>query len=250
MNYTAIGVGNYDLAANYFNSEVSAEEMLPFVSVNVFNNLGETRFAPYTSVMAGSYKIGISSVTDTSKGKNTLYASDWREALKTQIPQMKRQFDFIIMLSSLTTKQNKEIASIYPQINLIINADKNIKNLSPSLIGTTLITQTNTLGQYLGVLDIELASSPVWKRNYFILNNLQRKKYSLPKQIKKLKKQKGSAEKTSALNKLKKEQADLPLKIKMLKKELVSQKGSSFSVEFIPITRSLLKDPVIEGMIK
>ena len=250
MHYTGIGVGNYDFAADYFKSNTSTDHS-PFISANVMDNVDTPKLLPYTSITAGSYKIGISSVADMSSGKialpNTL---SWRDALKNQIPRMARQFDFIVILSSLSTQQNREIAAIYPQINLIISADKNIGNLSPSLIATTLITQTSTLGQYLGILDIELAPSLAWKKNYFAIHDLQRSKYTLSKKIRKLRKEKRSDERTAALNKIKKEKADLPEKMKMLREGLMGQNGSSFSVQFVPIPASLAKDPVIEAIIK
>lgn len=250
MNYAAIGVGNYDLAADYFNADLPSQQYLPFVSANTIDATGKARFLPYTSVQAGSYKIGITSLTGPAEGKTILRSTHWKAALKKQLPEMKKQFDFIILLSSLSTKENKEIASRFPQINVIINADKEIENLSPSLIGKTLITQTNTLGQYLGVLDIQISPTLLWKKNYFALNDLKRREYAISKEMEDTRNEKSSSDKVAKLNLLTKEQEELPLKLEELQKELVTQQGSSFSFDFLPITSSLFKDPVIEAILQ
>lgn len=250
MNYSAIGIGNYDLAAEYFKADIPSEQYLPFVSANTIDTAGKAHFLPFTSVQAGTYKIGITSLTGPPEGKTVLRVTHWKEALRKQLPIMRTQFDFIILLSSLSTKENKEIASRFPQINLIINADKDIENLSPSLINKTLITQTNTLGQYLGVLDIQLSPSLQWKKNYFALNDLKRREYAIPKELEDLRNEKGSSDKVAKINQLTKEQTELPQKLEGLKQELISQKGSGFSFDFLPISSSIVKDPVIEAMVK
>ncbi|CAG36908.1 hypothetical protein [Desulfotalea psychrophila] len=139
-----------------------------------------------------------------------------------------------------------EIAKFYPGINVIISSDPKINNLSPSLVGKTLITQTKTMGQYLGVLDITLSPKITWKSNYFALNNLERKKQINAHKIKSMQKQGGSQ---AELGLLQEEQAGIPAQMKKLQQRLKQQKGSSYQVEFVPVSEMLFEDSVVKAII-
>ena len=250
MGYDAISVGNLDLAAKYHNSDSSAKQRAPFISANAVDKNGERPFLPYTTVDAGSYKIGITSITAATKGKSEYKTISWEKGLKETLPQMKKSCDFIIVLSNLPTRDNRTIANNYPEINVIISADDKIANLSASLIGSTLITQTGTLGQYIGVLDLELAPNKKWKKGYYTINSLKRKQHSILRKINKLKNDKSGGDNTVRIAELKKLHSEVPMKISQAEKNLVNQTGSSFAVEFVPVETTIEKDPAIESILR
>lgn len=250
MKYDAIGVGNLDLSASYHKDNMSGSERLPFISLNTVDSQGVNPFQPFNIIQAGSYKVGITSIAAPTKGKMKYTSTPWTKALAKQLPVLKEKTDFIIVLSNLTTKENRKIAKDFPGINIIISADENLGNLSASLIGRTLITQTGTLGQYIGVLDIEIAPNKKWKKNYFKINSLKRKQHSIPRSINKLKTSQTGTENAVRISELEKELADLPNQIKKAEKELDAQQGSSFKVEFMPIETTIEKDPAIEAILK
>ncbi len=250
MKYDAIGVGNLDLSAGYHKDEKSPSQRLPFVSLNTVDSKGDNPFLPYNVIQAGSYKVGITSIAAPTKGKMKYTTISWKKALNKQLPLMKEEVDFIVLLSNLTTKENRKIAKDYPGVNVIVSADDKIGNLSPSLIGRTLITQTGTLGQYIGVLDIEIDPNKKWKKNYFKINSLKRKQHSIPRSINKLKNSQSGTENAVRLSELQKELAELPNQIKKAEKELATQQGSSFKVEFVPIEITIDKDPAIEAILR
>lgn len=250
MKYDAIGVGHLDLSSDYHKDNVSSSGRLPFISLNTVDSTGINPFKPYNIIQAGSYKVAITSISATTKGKMKYQSTSWKKALKKQLPELKNNADFVIVLSGLSTQENRKIAKDFPGVNVIISADENLGNLSASMIGRTLITQTGTLGQYIGVLDIEIDSNKTWKKNYFKINSLKRKQHSIPRNINKLKNDQSGTENAVRISELRNELADLPNQIKKAEKELKTQKGSSFKVEFVPIEITTEKDKAIEAILR
>ncbi|MGL1932485.1 MAG: hypothetical protein OCC45_12125 [Desulfotalea sp.] len=216
----------------------------PFISLNTHEATKGQLCLPYQALKVGNYNIGIIALTDSTKSKVKILK--WRTTMQNQMAKLEKKFDFIILLSNLSTKDNKIIANSFPSIQVIIGSDPKIKNLSPSIVGKTIITQTGTLGQYLGVMDITLSPEIKWKANYFSINNLYVKQAINNKKIVKLEKQGNAPGEVSILrNELK----GIPGKIKDLKKRLPKQKGSSFTMKFVPITSSVMEDAVIKQIV-
>ncbi len=250
MGYHAIAAGNWDIASSFHKSDKEKQERLPLISANIVDPKGNNPFSPFTTVTAGSYKIGIVAITEPTKGNHRYKAVSWQKGLKAVLPEMRKNCDFVVLLSNLSTKENRTIAQNYPDVNVIISADENITNLSASLIGSTLITQTATRGQYIGVLDLELTSVKKWKKGYYTINSLKRKQHSISKTIGKLRSERPSAGNSDKISQLMKQYQDIPEKIKQAEDNLKQQKGSSFSVEFVSIDKTLKNDPVIEKILR
>lgn len=245
MGYTAVGMSGLDLPKYNDMSKTGTVES-PFISLNVADANQAQVCLPYQEVKIGAYNIGITAITgkDFNSGLNVI---EWRDAISSHITSLKSKFDFIILLSDLSIKENKIIANSFPEIQVIISNDPKINNLSPSMVNRTIITQTKPLGQFLGVLKINLSPEITWKSNYFSLNNLYVKNATIKHKIAKLEKQ-GNAPGEVVV--LKDELKEIPGQIKALKKQLPKQAGSSFSVEFIPITTEFLEDAVIQNIVK
>lgn len=240
MGYTALNVGPYDLAAHEEKLRGKIDQSM-FVSLNLLDNKGDFLFTPYKIVRVGTKDIAIIGLTGTTPISSPYASSSWRDALNKNLVKIKKESDFIILLSSLTTAENRRIAQDFTDIEVIVNADPKINNLSPSIINKTVLTQTKTLGQYLGVLDLSIDKKSAWKENYYHINNLKVKKQVLAQQIKTEKNKKNRAQ-------LQAELATIPTQIETLTKNLATQQGVGFAVEFVPVTALLNKHPSIEAI--
>ncbi|WP_156792280.1 hypothetical protein [Desulfotalea psychrophila] len=94
------------MAGHYAESiALPQNSQMPFISLNIVGDGEKTFFTPYTTVKAGNLNIGITALSKKTKGKDRLLVDSWRAVLKKQLPLMKKKFDFIILLSELSTRR-------------------------------------------------------------------------------------------------------------------------------------------------
>lgn len=237
MGYSAVNVGHHDLTAHQQAVAGKVEQDI-FVSLDLRDNTGKFLFTPYKVVQIGTKKIAITGLT--GKAATPYTTTPWQQALKENLSQINTESDFIILLSSLSTADNRRIAQNFPDIQVIINSDPHINNLSPSMINKTLLTQTKPLGQYLGVLDLSFGQSNKWKENYYRINSLKVKEQVIRQQLKKEK---------DNQTQLQAQLTAITPKLAQRTEELATQPGIGFTVKFIPVEALLNKHPSIEAIV-
>jgi hypothetical protein len=157
-----VAVSSRDLAAGFdFLLEMQESSQFAWLSANLFSKKdNKTPFKPYISVKAGTLNIAVIGLTDKLAPVIAALAKDteiksWQETLPELLPKITSDHQFIVLLTSLSEKDCREIASKYPSINLVIQAGNSASNRPPqNLSGTTLLTTTGKQGKYVGILDI------------------------------------------------------------------------------------------------
>lgn len=164
----ALGIAPMDLWAGAgFLEELARETHLPLVSLNLFDRTGSKRLFPSHVIKeAGSLRVAIIGVTGNdapTPGQDKDYRlRDWRDLLPGLLADLAGRADLTVLLSSLSRQDNREIASRFRDLHIIVQAGQGGNNMVPLLINNTLLTQTTGRGKYLGVLRIQWNRSRTW----------------------------------------------------------------------------------------
>ncbi len=163
MNYHAVAVGPFDLAAGLDFIRESGETGIPWVSANIYDEKGKRPFKPYITVNTGDLAIGVVGLTDseTTVNKN-IEVRDAIVELGTLIPEIAVNHDMIIVLSNLSHDRSIEISKRFAEVKVVVGADRRKGNITPLLSNDAVIMQTDSLGKYLGVLSVSWFHAP-WK---------------------------------------------------------------------------------------
>lgn len=193
MNYEAIAVGPYDLSGGLDLLQNPPVSDLPWISANIYDPAGTRIFTPFKTIVCENLKIGLIGLTgQAGKETNNYDVTDGNKELEIFLPAIAQTHDLVILLSSLSHKQNIAIAQSTTDIDIIIGADKSKGTITPHLINETLITQTESQGKHLGFLAINWRHTP-WKEdltkkrallhNRLAANELQSKRLHARKKV-------------------------------------------------------------------
>jgi len=241
MGYDAVAVSSNDLTAGgeFFNK--SAESDFPWISANIFDTSGNILFKPYILKDIGEITVGVVAITAQGNYSNEwAVIKEWQDPLRRQLQELSSRADMVILLSSLSSPDNRSIGQLFPQIDLIITADRRRGNLPPYISGNCLISQTQARGKYLGQLSIDFQQSGRWySDNSKKIAAIEGRIKSVNSQIGRL--QKKSNNQTDPADRLKK----LTSAKEDLEHQLAAQKSSriysssdilnTFKANFIPI---------------
>lgn len=165
MGYDAVCLSPHDLAAGaeFFTGEPEEAASFTWLSANVSLNGGVPFFQPYLIKKFGDATLAIIGLT----GKTALLPSDftvgdWRASLRSCLDDIGSKATFFIVLSTLSPKEEQELARNFPKINLILGSSPNKGNTKTILESHTLLVQTTSRGKYLGQLDIDYGSHGQW----------------------------------------------------------------------------------------
>ncbi len=171
IGYDAVGVSSRDLAAGLdFLLEIKENSKFDWLSANIINKSnGQPLFKPAISRNIGDIKIGVVGLTNHLPPDSKLLNKDteikpWRDTLPAIINKLSIDHDFIILLTSLSARDCRKIAEVYPTINLIIHAkDGNAGQLPTNLTKTTAMVATGEKGKYIGMMDVTWYPGSTWK---------------------------------------------------------------------------------------
>jgi len=167
MGGTLAGVGTRDLAAGLsFLQQHQKPPAFTWLSLNIVDpSTQKPLFTPVLRRQAGEMKIAVLALTDHTAFENKpgkFQVLNWRDILPDALAQARQDADFILLLSNYSFLENKEIARSCDTIDLILQAGHAVGNMAPILINRTLISQTETRGKYLGVMDIDWKGHGRW----------------------------------------------------------------------------------------
>ncbi|HAR44056.1 MAG TPA: hypothetical protein DCS07_15715 [Bdellovibrionales bacterium] len=172
MGYDAAVIGNHDwlVGANQLNTYFDQiRPRTPFVTAN-FNIKPEhaalkQHFTPYIQLNKAGAKIAVLGLTTNE------WLYDWlvvagkmtsaTKAAREWIPQLKRENDFVFVLSHLGFKKDRKIAARISEVDLMIGAHSHTELQKPRIV-TNLdgkqvpIVQTGANGQFVGDLLVDL----------------------------------------------------------------------------------------------
>jgi len=162
MGYHGVAIAGRDLEdGGKFIQETLASGM-PWVSANVSSSDPTIDIPSYRIVELGTLKVAITAVTDSLNIDTVLSVVPYRDALVPLLSELSVQYDILIVLSNLKGKENIELASLFPEIDILLSSDRTQGKMSPVVIGKTLMTQTSSRGKYLGLLNIEWNDGEAW----------------------------------------------------------------------------------------
>lgn len=248
--------GSMDLLKN------SRDTGFPWISANLTDDQDKPIFKQWINRKAGDTEIYITALT-APPGK----IPSGIKILNTEavLPKLLKKFKsakknpFIILLSTLTNDENRKIVEHYPDINLIIGADRSGSNISPKIFNNCLLTQTEKQGKYQGLLEIIFGTTRQWgKDSSKELADLQNKLGSMNWQLRRLEKKSklpGQGEKFKAtILRLNNEKDTMNKKIGSLKETMRQEKISGavndqFIYRFIRLQKNMPNDqPTVEKL--
>jgi len=198
LGYDAVGVGPLDLTGGVEFLRNSTESGFPWISANIMDNTGKPIFKQWVDKTIQATEIVITALTAAPHQVPIGTQIDkWQTVLPDLLTQIKKdkKDPFIVLLSSLSQKENRLIAEQYSDIHLLISADRHKGNISPQLVNGCLLTQTAKQGKYQGVLDITLGNKRQWGQNSAKqIADLQNKMGSINWQLRRLQKKATIAE--------------------------------------------------------
>jgi len=166
MAYDAVAVGPYDLAAGLAFLQETQIKGFPWLSANIVDEQNNPIFLPSKKVERAGLKIGLVGLSDreipTTSGIKVI---DWEKALAEQLVIIGNTCDLIVVLTSLPDQDNAELMRLFPQVHILLTANRAHGNIMPRIVNNTLVTQTNSQGKYLGVLDVDWQASRAWEKN-------------------------------------------------------------------------------------
>jgi hypothetical protein len=172
MGYDAVAVNRLDLAAGLDNLQyLKSKSTFAWLSANLIDKTTKKNlFPPYSIATINKLRIGIIGLTapgpgDTFPDHDRATIIPWQQALPPLLKELSGQTDMIILLSNYDQQNNRQIARILSEINIIIQAGSSPANREPVLTDNTLICQTGKQGKYLGLLHLTWRPSKTWGDN-------------------------------------------------------------------------------------
>lgn len=153
MNYDAVAIGPLDLAAG--SDFLAGEGALPWLSANLRDHNNKPLFPSETIVNRGGLAIGIIGLSGGIDPRDENYQLiDWRELLPNILARLQSSCDLVVVLSTLTGDDNRELLRLFPEVHVLLTADRQKGNVAPMLDHRTVTAQAANRGQYLGIIDL------------------------------------------------------------------------------------------------
>jgi 5'-nucleotidase/UDP-sugar diphosphatase len=167
MNLTALSPGETDFVFGLpFLQELAKQSAFPLVSANIVDPAtGNPVFGSAFTVvrLKGGLRVGIAGVLDDAikfpayidRSKFTVLPPV--ETLKKLVPEMRRQADFLVLLSHMGLDRSIDLAEQIPDFDLIVvgHGKPIIKQLERH--GKSILLATGGDGQYVGRIDLTLS---------------------------------------------------------------------------------------------
>ncbi len=167
LSYDAVAVGPHDLAAGLGFLHEAENNGFPWLSANILDAGKKPLFRPSIVIKRAGLTIGIIGLTEpTAPVPQGITVTGWRNALSGQLAVLEKTCDLLVVLSNLSDQENADLVRDYPQIHILLSANRNQGNILPRVVNSTLITQTYSQGKYLGMLDLEWLPLRPWGKDF------------------------------------------------------------------------------------
>ncbi len=263
IGYDAVGIGPLDMAAGIDFLQTEATKDFPWISANILDDHGQPLFPQWINKEVQGVQVIITALSAPPKNISpAVKVAPWESILPELMPRLTKESKtpFIILLSTLSTEENRLIAEQYPTINLLLGANQHQRNASPRLINNTLVTQTEKQGQYQGLLEINFGKQRSWGQNREKqIADLQNRLGSLNWQLQRLEKKSAksaSKEKYSrTIERLHKDREEITAKITSLQEAMAQEQSSDiltdqYKYRFIGLKKNLPNDANTEKILQ
>jgi len=171
MKFTAMAVGNheFDYGQDNLLKILRPNMEFPLLSANITSDSGRHVFdrlvqKKFPGSKAKAVILGLTTATTpvTTHPKN-VKGLVFKDPIKTASEFLKKSSrdDLVIALTHIGVDQDKELARVYPRINVIIGGHSHTDLFDPLLVGDTVICQAGAYAKYLGRLDLEMSKGKI-----------------------------------------------------------------------------------------
>ena len=166
MGYDAMAIGGLDLQEG-LDAFLDAMKEARFAAVacNVVSIAsGKPLLQPYTIIQRNGGRFGILGVSGSdlltaADASSRLKVLDAVETVRQYLPEVRKQSDVVIVLSQLGLEGSKALAEAVTGLDIIVSGGTTELLESPVQVGDTLVVQAGYNGEWLGRLDVGLASA-------------------------------------------------------------------------------------------
>lgn len=163
MAYDAVAPSSNDLLAGGAFFQQTGGMAFPWVAANLLDSNSQPVFAPHLIKKIGRLTVGIIGLTGGDLGdRGDFIIGDWRKALQKEIGTLETSCDMLVVLSSLSATENKELQKDFNQIEILVAADQHGTNMQPVVFQKNLMVQSGGRGKYLGKLDVRRNGAGNW----------------------------------------------------------------------------------------
>jgi 5'-nucleotidase len=161
MGYDALALGPLELQLSEAELRaVIAQAKFKVLSANVVvQSTGQLLAEPYTVVKVGEYRVGLIGLTGADARNAALSVKDPLATAQQYVPQVAKEANLVVVLSSAGLPVNQQIAAQVPGIDAIVSAGGQPTALDqPQVVSPskTLLVQSGYEGRWLGVLRLLL----------------------------------------------------------------------------------------------
>jgi 5'-nucleotidase len=164
VGYDLLNIGDTEFGFNQATlKKLRAQAKFIFISANILDKTtGEPFFTPYVIKEIGGLKIAFLGLIISElpprippQHIDTLIFADPVTTAKKYVTLMKSQSDLVVVISHLGLSQDKVLAKVVPDIDIIIGGHDGKVLYDPVKIEEVLILQAGDRGQYIGKLTLE-----------------------------------------------------------------------------------------------
>ena len=258
MDYDAVGISAYDLAAGIeFLQEAGKNSKFPWLSANILDAAtNKPIFQPAITKTLGPVKIGIIGITNPAANNTKekgFTITPWQQILPNLVKEMSASCDMLILLSSLSNTSNHQIAKEVEGIHLILQTAR--RNQPTQKVQNTLIASTGQKGKYIGELSINWQPSKTWCLSKKVqLSTLQQRLDQINWRLKRLKR-KGIPDKEVKDPRLLKNYQNLVATKEQLSNQIESMKNSpdeevcTYTNRFIALEKKIIEQPEVQEVL-
>lgn len=258
IGYDAVGVGRRDLAAGLdFLLEIRDKSRFDWLSANIIDKkTGKPHFKPSLSRRLGELKVAVIGLTGQVQADSKLLdgntiVKSWRDTLPSLIKKLAKKHDFIILLTDLGAGDCRDIAKMYPAINLTIQSGTNEGGQSPIILtDSSILVGTGGKGKYIGAMEVDWRPGAKWRSaDHEVLIKKKNEENRIQRQINQLK---DRPELKHQYETLRKRLASVENIIARLerKESFEAANISSYSNKFMAMNVSLPDHPAVLELIK
>lgn len=238
MDYDAVAVSASDILNGELFLEETLDDGFPWISANLINKDGQPVTKSHVLKTINSLKIAIIGLTDKVGSPSKYSTIEYQTPLATLLKELTSQSDMIVLLSNLQSTVNQQIATQFPDIDIIFSSDRSLGKMAPKVLKNTLITQTSSRGKYLGKLDIEWNSGNGWYNDRLLpLSQLIKRKASIEFQLTEITKN-TNASNEKKISRLQLQQQRLEKEIenrRIQEEERAARPSNRHKLSFIPV---------------
>lgn len=168
MGLRHAGIGARDLAVGPAFLHSLAGGDFTWLSLNLYDSRGERPLFPgFTLDRAGELSVAVLALTDhrdeATRGAGDYSIRPWQEVLPGALAQLRSQADILVLLSNYPLSENQAIVRLCPEVDLIFQAGHVMGNVPPIRAGNALISQSESRGRYVGLLELDWQGRGRWQ---------------------------------------------------------------------------------------